>query len=69
MKWDGETAIIGGGSGDLLIWDLHRGVHMRRITAHRGPVTVMAVNESADLIATGGEDRKVIVWATRNKED
>ena len=72
LAWDGRTALVGGGSGDLRIWDLYRGSEVLRIPAHQGPVTTLAVSGCGDefrpTFVTGGEDRKVVVWTNKKEE-
>ena len=66
LAWDGRTALIGGGSGSLTLIDLQKGDEKLRIPAHSGPVTSLFVSHDGEYVATGGEDRKVIVWTTKS---
>lgn len=69
LCWDGRTVLIGGGSGNVNIWDLHSGIHKKSFSAHKGPVTALAVSSSpvsedgGQYVVTGGDDRKVLVWS------
>jgi WD40 repeat protein len=68
LAWDGRTALLGGGSGKLTVWDLHRGDHVVHITAHHGPITVLTVSPGGEYVVTGGEDRRVVVWTTKETD-
>lgn len=66
LEWDGRMALVGGGSGALSLWDLHSGRHVLKLpAAHSGPVTSLDVSKCGRYFATGGEDRRVVVWSTR----
>ena len=43
----------------------HQGEERLRIPAHSGPITTLFVSPDGDYVATGGEDRRVIVWTTK----
>ncbi|XP_059900845.1 protein FAN [Gadus macrocephalus] len=60
--WDGNTALSGSQSGDLLLWDLLSNTLTKRIPAHSGAVTAMWMNEPCSSVITGGEDRQIIFW-------
>ncbi|XP_048865845.1 protein FAN isoform X3 [Brienomyrus brachyistius] len=60
--WDGNTALSGGETGDLLVWDIMAGRVTHRIPGHSGPVTAMWMNEQCSSIITGGEDKHLIFW-------
>ena len=66
LAWDGVLALVGGGRGELSVWDLARGKGEpeSRTRAHVGRVTAMAVGRDRGnlIVVTGGEDRRVIVW-------
>jgi len=66
LAWDGVLALVGGGLGQLSVWNLAIGKREpeSRIIGHTGRVTAMAVGEDDGniIVATGGEDRRVIVW-------
>ena len=66
LAWDGVLALVGGGLGQLSVWNLAMGKREpeSRIIGHTGRVTAMAVGEDDGniIVATGGEDRRVIVW-------
>ncbi|CAB4066679.1 NSMAF [Lepeophtheirus salmonis] len=65
LAWDGQTVLIGGGSGDVSIWDLQKVTFKTRFKAHKGPVKTLCVSSNGDHVVTGGDDRRVIVWKTR----
>jgi WD40 repeat protein len=69
LCWDGRTALIGGGSGNLTLFDLHNGEEKLKIPAHSGPITSLFVSQDGDYVASGGEDRRVIVWTTKTEEN
>uniref|UniRef100_A0A668AQN3 Neutral sphingomyelinase activation associated factor n=1 Tax=Myripristis murdjan TaxID=586833 RepID=A0A668AQN3_9TELE len=60
--WDGNTALCGGQSGDLLIWDLLSNTVTKRIPGHSGAVTAMWMNEQCTTVVTGGDDKQIIFW-------
>ncbi|XP_078680116.1 protein FAN-like [Branchiostoma floridae x Branchiostoma belcheri] len=62
MYWDGETVIVGGESGNVLVWDLVNLQPIARVCGHTGAVTCLHVSEDGRTIVTGGEDRKVCLW-------
>ena len=66
LAWDGVLALVGGGRGELSVWDLGRGRREpeSRTRGHVGRVTAMAVGreEGKMIVVTGGEDKRVIVW-------
>lgn len=42
---------------------------MKKITAHRSRVTTIHVSKGGKTIVTGGEDRRVVVWTTKDQEE
>ena len=40
-----------------------------RIPAHSGPITTLFVSPDGAYVATGGEDRRVIVWTTKRTDN
>ncbi|XP_051910531.1 protein FAN isoform X2 [Hippocampus zosterae] len=62
FRWDGNSVLCGGQSGDLLLWDLMSNTVTARISAHSGAVTAMWMNELRATVITGGEDGEVIYW-------
>ena len=66
IAFDGRTVLVGGATGQLSLWDIHTVKFCGKIAAHKGPVTSLWVSEDGEIIATGGEDRRVIVWTTKS---
>ena len=63
LAWDGRAALVVGGRGELGYWDLEQGREAGRWGGgHQGRVTALVVGEGAGLVATGGEDRRVVLW-------
>ncbi|KAM3860682.1 protein FAN [Diretmus argenteus] len=60
--WDGNTALCGGQSGDLLLWDLLSNTVTKRIPGHSGAVSAMWMNEQCTTVITGGDDKQIIFW-------
>lgn len=67
LAFDGRTVLVGGGSGYLSVWDIHTVKFQGKILAHKGPVTAMWVSQDGDHVATGGDDRRVVVWTSKSK--
>lgn len=65
LAFDGRTVLVGGGSGYLSVWDIHNVKSVGHVLAHKGPITSLWVSEDGEYIATGGDDRKVVVWTTK----
>ncbi|XP_022609768.1 protein FAN isoform X2 [Seriola dumerili] len=62
FRWDGNSVLCGGQSGDLLLWDLLSNTVTKRIPAHSGAVTAIWMNDLCSTVITGGEDRQIIFW-------
>ena len=67
IAFDGKTVLVGGGSGYLSVWDIFSVQPMGKIKAHSGPVKSLWVSENGDYVATGGDDRRVVVWRAKQK--
>ena len=67
LAFDGQTMIVGGGSGCLSVWDIHNVKPVGKIQAHQGPITCLFVSEDGEFVATGGDDRKVVVWTAKKQ--
>ena len=65
LAFDGQTMIVGGGSGCLSVWDIYNVKPMGKIPAHKGPITCLYVSEDGEFVTTGGDDRRVVVWTTK----
>ena len=46
-----------------------QGEERLRIPAHSGPITTLFVSPDGAYVATGGEDRRVIVWTTKRTDN
>uniref|UniRef100_A0A8C7ZST0 Neutral sphingomyelinase (N-SMase) activation associated factor n=1 Tax=Oryzias sinensis TaxID=183150 RepID=A0A8C7ZST0_9TELE len=64
--WDGSSALCGGQSGDLILWDLLSNTVTTKIPAHSGAVTAMWMNELGNTVITGGEDRQMFFWKVQS---
>ena len=62
LAFDGQTILVGGGSGALSVWDILHVRSVGKIQAHKGPITSLWVSEDGQFLATGGDDRRVVVW-------
>ena len=66
LVWDGVTGVVGGGQGEVSVWDLSRAGQgpVLSVQAHKGRVTSMDVRRDTGglTLVTGGEDKRVIVW-------
>jgi len=65
LAFDGQTMIVGGGSGCLSVWDIYNVKPMGKIPAHKGPITCLYVSDDGEFVATGGDDRRIVVWTTK----
>lgn len=65
LAFDGQTMIVGGGSGCLSVWDIHHVKPVGKIQAHQGPITCLYVSEDGEFVASGGDDRRVVVWTAK----
>ena len=66
LAFDGRIVLVGGASGQLNLWDIQTITFCGKIPAHNGPVTSLWVSEDGEVMASGGEDRRVVVWTTRS---
>ncbi|XP_028290733.1 protein FAN [Gouania willdenowi] len=62
FRWDGNSVLCGGQSGDLILWDLLTNSITRRIPAHSAAVGVMWMNDMCNTVITGGDDGQVMMW-------
>lgn len=65
IAWDGRLVLCGGVSGDIIIFDMGTGDIVKRISAHKGPLTCLKISSDWKYVATGGEDKKVLLWETQ----
>ncbi|XP_067203387.1 protein FAN isoform X2 [Linepithema humile] len=66
LTWMGTFLLIGDIDGNLNIWNHQGAMFVSQIHCHDGPLCALAVSADANLIITGGKDRKVIVWECRS---
>ena len=57
--------LVGGGSGYVTVWDIHKVKFTSKMLAHKGPVTSLWTSDDGDFVCTGGDDRKVVVWTSK----
>ncbi|KAK7069088.1 hypothetical protein SK128_001880 [Halocaridina rubra] len=62
IAWDGRLVIVGGISGDIILFDMGTGLVIKRILAHNGPVTCIAISPDYEHMASVSEDRQLILW-------
>lgn len=63
-----KVLATGDGTGVLRIWSTADGSLIRRVDAHAGAVSALSWNSSSTLLASGGLDRKGVVWAAPSLE-
>lgn len=66
---DDETAvsISGGravGKNELKIWEFSSGDEIATVEAHEAKISALAVSHNGRVIATGGQDKNVVLWNT-----
>jgi WD40 repeat protein len=59
-----SRAVSGDYAGTIYIWDVNGGQWMRRILAHDGPVTALAISADGVSLLSAGADRTLRVWQT-----
>lgn len=59
---DGRGVVGSTRAGDILWWDLETGHRRNVLNASSDPLTCMAMNDTGDLLVTGGEDATTRVW-------
>ncbi|XP_076040133.1 protein FAN-like isoform X1 [Oratosquilla oratoria] len=62
VVWDGRLVVAGGSSGDLIIFDMAAGQVLRRVEAHKGPITCLALAPNGQQLVSGSQDRRIILW-------
>jgi WD40 repeat protein len=64
---DGWLA-VGGTDGTVRIWDTLQRQSLVAFNAHIGQITQLRFSEDGNILVTGGEDQRVIVWNWRERE-
>ncbi|MEU9474510.1 protein kinase [Streptomyces sp. NPDC048191] len=59
---DGRRALIGGADRSFRLWDLERGVCLRTMAGHSGPVQSAWIGGDGQRAATAGADATVRLW-------
>ncbi|MER2995927.1 WD40 repeat domain-containing protein [Pontibacter populi] len=54
--------VSGSKDGQLVLWNTVAGTPQKRVAAHQGPVTAVAVSPDGNFVATAGADHLVKVW-------
>jgi len=65
LKWDGSTILGGSSRGSLMVWDLMTAQLLKDLSHHTGAVSCLAVSNDGTLVATGGEDKNIVIWQNR----
>ena len=61
--WDGHFVVAGGSSGDVLVWDLIKDSCVKKLEAHKAPVTCLSVvNGSGGVMVSGSSDGYIALW-------
>jgi WD40 repeat protein len=64
FRADGRTLVTGDGAKVVTLWDVDRGAVIRTLKGHTAAVTSLDIdNQNSDMIVSGGDDGKVIVWS------
>lgn len=47
---------------EIRVWDIRKGLPLYTLFSHKGAVKCCAISKFGNYFATGGEDKKVIIW-------
>ncbi|GAB6042390.1 nSTAND1 domain-containing NTPase [Endothiovibrio diazotrophicus] len=59
---DGHQLVSGGYGGEVGVWELGSGEERALPRLHTGPVRAVAASDEDHLIATGGADKRIVLW-------
>ncbi|MCS6902356.1 MAG: hypothetical protein RMJ98_22185, partial [Myxococcales bacterium] len=54
--------VMAGSGGEVGRWDAESGRRIRGWKAHSGEVSALALDSNGELLATGGDDRRLRLW-------
>lgn len=58
----GNQMISVANDAEIRIWDIRKGLPLYTLYSHKGPIRCCTISKLGNYVATGGEDKKVIVW-------
>lgn len=62
---DGMILATGGSSnGNVDLWDVRNGKHLKTLTGHKGSVTNICFASNGKMFASGGSDGTIRLWST-----
>ena len=66
---EGGQIVIGGGEGEVIVWDISRRRALRTYRGHTLMVSAVAVSQDQRWLVSSGGDRVVLVWDLQKEPD
>lgn len=59
---DGNRALSGGSDGEIILWDIEKGVEIGRWKAHVDYVRSVSCSPGGNQVLSGGDDGRIFLW-------